>query len=133
VRVEACPRCASLRIGMPTLGEGLVAGGGEGLLSVCRDCGYRGMPVGFDGAEEYERFRAELPGAVVVQEPVALPAPPRERWAPALVLLAGAAFLLFGALTMGASALTRTGLVLYGPAFALLGLALMLAAWRQLR
>lgn len=122
---------------MPTLGEGLAAGGGEGLLSVCRDCGYRGMPVRFDGVEEYGRFRAEVPGAVAVQEPAGVGARRAartgvDRAVPWLVLLGGAAFLLLGLLTLGASAVTRTGLVLYGPAFVLLGIALMLAARKLL-
>jgi hypothetical protein len=47
---------------MATLGDGLVAGGGETLRYVCGECGAQGMPLEFEREEDYADFRASMRG-----------------------------------------------------------------------
>jgi hypothetical protein len=60
VRISACPRCSSLDIRHATVSDGIVAGGGELLLSVCRDCGFRGAPAYFEDEAAVLRYREGL-------------------------------------------------------------------------
>jgi hypothetical protein len=56
MRIQACPRCESRDLGLPTASDGVWLGGGELQFYVCRACQYRGMPVEFDNEAEYATF-----------------------------------------------------------------------------
>ena len=46
MEIIACPNCGSRKIYQGTMGEGVLTG--YTTRSVCRNCGYQGMPIIFD-------------------------------------------------------------------------------------
>jgi hypothetical protein len=52
--IIACPNCGSRRIYQGTMGEGVLTG--YTTRSVCRNCGYQGMPIIFDSEIDYKKF-----------------------------------------------------------------------------
>ena len=58
MEIFACPNCGSRRIRQGALYVGALTGSKQ----VCRNCGYRGMPIIFDSTKEYQRFLKELSG-----------------------------------------------------------------------
>ncbi len=58
MNIVACPSCGSKNIRQGTIGNGVLTGYTS--LDVCRDCGYRGMPIVFDSKEEYKKFLREI-------------------------------------------------------------------------
>ena len=56
--IVACPRCGSRKIRQGTIGNGVLTGYTS--LDVCRDCGYRGIPIVFDSKKEYTKFLREI-------------------------------------------------------------------------
>lgn len=59
--IRACPRCGSLAIHTPRLGEGGIPGTSEILTEhVCPRCDYRGPPLEFARREDYAEFVREL-------------------------------------------------------------------------
>lgn len=59
MKIAACPRCGSKRIGMGTLRAGIIFGV-TSWKSVCRECGYQGEPFLFDTEKEYNTFFHQL-------------------------------------------------------------------------
>jgi len=55
MKITACPKCGSKNISMGTMDSG-VTFGVTSWNSVCRNCGYQGMPLHFDSKQEYNRF-----------------------------------------------------------------------------
>lgn len=55
--IEACPRCASLKMRPPTVQDGMALLGDETRFYVCGECDFRGMPLLFDDKEAYQAFR----------------------------------------------------------------------------
>ena len=58
MEIKACPNCGSRRIYQGTMGDGVLIG--YTYRSVCRDCGYQGMPIIFDSEREYKEFLKEV-------------------------------------------------------------------------
>jgi len=58
MKIVACPRCGSKKIFQGTIGNGVLTGYTS--LDVCRNCGYRGIPIVFDSKEEYTKFLGEI-------------------------------------------------------------------------
>jgi hypothetical protein len=54
MEIIACPNCGSRRIYQGTMGEGVLTG--YTTRSVCRNCGYQGMPIIFDCEKDYKEF-----------------------------------------------------------------------------
>jgi len=54
MEIIACPNCGSRRIYQGTMGEGVLTG--YTTRSVCRNCGYQGMPIIFDSEKDYKTF-----------------------------------------------------------------------------
>jgi hypothetical protein len=57
--IVVCPRCGSKNIRQGTIGNGVLTGYTS--LDVCKDCGYRGIPIVFDSENEYKKFLREIP------------------------------------------------------------------------
>lgn len=61
--LQACPRCASLRLKLPGIAEGGVPGVSSNLANmVCEDCDFAGVPLSFPDRAAYEAFRGERAG-----------------------------------------------------------------------
>lgn len=54
MEIVACPNCGSRKIYQGTMGEGVLTG--YTTRSVCRNCGYQGMPIIFDSETDYKKF-----------------------------------------------------------------------------
>jgi hypothetical protein len=54
MEIIACPNCGSRKIYQGTMGEGVLTG--YTTRSVCRNCGYQGMPIIFDSEIDYKKF-----------------------------------------------------------------------------
>ena len=54
MEIIACPNCGSRKIYQGTMGEGVLTG--YTTRSVCRNCGYQGMPIIFDSETDYKKF-----------------------------------------------------------------------------
>jgi len=54
--VTACLRCGSENVAPSTLDDGMILGGGETLLWVCRRCAWRGQPLTFADPSAYRQF-----------------------------------------------------------------------------
>ncbi len=61
MEISACPKCGSRRIFQGRLKEGVLIGYTPATY-VCRNCGYRGLPVIFDSEGEYKKFLKEFKG-----------------------------------------------------------------------
>ena len=55
MQVTACPNCGSKRIGIGTLGDGIIAGLSS-WKEVCRDCGYQGASLLFETEDDYNKY-----------------------------------------------------------------------------
>ena len=54
MEIIACPNCGSRKIYQGTMGEGVLTG--YTTRSVCKNCGYQGMPIIFDSETDYKKF-----------------------------------------------------------------------------
>lgn len=54
MEIIACPKCGSRRIFQGQMRDGVLTG--YNTRSVCRDCGFQGMPIIFDSEENYKKF-----------------------------------------------------------------------------
>jgi rRNA maturation protein Nop10 len=57
MEIIACPNCGSKKIFQGTMGDGVLTG--YTTRSVCKNCGYQGMPIIFDTEENYQKFLKE--------------------------------------------------------------------------
>lgn len=57
---SACPDCGFLGVRPPGVQDGVWPGGGELVAMVCPRCDFRGLPVYFDGGDEYREYVADL-------------------------------------------------------------------------
>lgn len=55
MEITACPVCGSKKIGIGTLGDGIISGLSS-WNEVCRDCGYQGASLVFESEEQYNKF-----------------------------------------------------------------------------
>lgn len=58
MEITACPKCGSRKIFQGRLKDGVLTGYTS--KEVCRDCGYRGIPLIFDDIENYKKFLEAL-------------------------------------------------------------------------
>lgn len=58
MEIIACPKCGSRKIFQGRLKDGVLTG--YTTRSVCRNCGYQGMPIIFDNDLEYKKFLKNL-------------------------------------------------------------------------
>jgi hypothetical protein len=54
MEIKACPNCGSRKIYQGRMGDGVLTG--YITRDVCRNCGYQGMPIIFDGEKDYKEF-----------------------------------------------------------------------------
>jgi len=55
MEITACPVCGSKKIGIGTLGDGIISGLSS-WNEVCRDCGYQGASLVFESEAQYNKF-----------------------------------------------------------------------------
>lgn len=55
--IAACPRCASLELSLPSLGDSGLSGITATKEAVCDRCGFQGTPLLFAELEDYRSFR----------------------------------------------------------------------------
>lgn len=58
--IAACPRCASLEVKVPTIGDGSLLGVTSTREAVCPDCDYQGPPLLFGEETDYLAFKAAV-------------------------------------------------------------------------
>ena len=56
MKIYACPKCGSRKIGQGAMDVGAITG----YKDLCKNCGYRGMPLIFYSKKEYENFIEKL-------------------------------------------------------------------------
>lgn len=57
MKISACISCGSRNIRSGTIGDGVLPGYTDGLVTyVCDDCNHRGLPIVFETEEEYRKF-----------------------------------------------------------------------------
>jgi heme/copper-type cytochrome/quinol oxidase subunit 4 len=59
MEITACPLCGSKRIGIGTLGDGIISGLSS-WNEVCKDCGYQGASLIFESETQYNKFLEAL-------------------------------------------------------------------------
>ena len=59
MEITACPVCGSKRIGIGTLGDGIISGLSS-WNEVCKDCGYQGASLIFESETQYNKFLEAL-------------------------------------------------------------------------
>jgi transcription elongation factor Elf1 len=55
MEITACPVCGSKKIGIGTLGDGIISGLSS-WNEVCKDCGYQGASLVFESEAQYNKF-----------------------------------------------------------------------------
>ena len=55
MEITACPVCGSKKIGIGTLGDGIISGLSS-WNEVCKDCGYQGASLIFESEAQYNKF-----------------------------------------------------------------------------
>ncbi|MCX6670357.1 MAG: hypothetical protein NTX92_00355 [Euryarchaeota archaeon] len=59
MEITACPLCGSKKIGIGTLGDGIISGLSS-WNEVCKDCGYQGVSLIFESETHYNKFLEAL-------------------------------------------------------------------------
>jgi transcription elongation factor Elf1 len=59
MEITACPVCGSKKIGIGTLGDGIISGLSS-WNEVCKECGYQGASLLFESESQYNKFLEAL-------------------------------------------------------------------------